>query len=128
MVTPCLTCPNFCTTPDNLPDFEKEIQRIEEHIQMTQNYPIYNEKTKEQLDNLIKIRDQFAKDKSHRGDSAKKKSEEIAQKVEQAIKQLIKKNERINFNTVFIESGVFKSYLYKHPLSMLFLEFQFYSC
>lgn len=72
VVTPCLTCSNFCTTPDNLPDFEREIQRVEEHIQITQNYPIYNEKTKEQLNNLIKIRDQLAEGKSHRGDSAKK--------------------------------------------------------
>lgn len=72
VVTPCLTCPNFCTTPDNLLNFEKEIQRVEEHIKMTQNYPIYNEKTKEQLDNLIKIRDQLAEGKSHRGDGAKK--------------------------------------------------------
>lgn len=46
---------------------------------------------------------------------AKKKSEETVQKVEQAIKQLIKKNNRINFNTVSIESGVSKSYLYNHP-------------
>ncbi|HHL0974473.1 TPA: DUF6262 family protein [Bacillus cereus] len=45
---------------------------------------------------------------------AKKKSEETVQKVEQAIKQLIKKNDRINFNTVSIESGVSKSYLYNH--------------
>ncbi|MEI4605934.1 tyrosine-type recombinase/integrase [Bacillus cereus] len=72
VVTPCLTCPNFCTTPDNLCEFEREIQRVEEHIQMTQNYPIYNEKTKEQLDNLIKIRDQLVEGKSHRGESAKK--------------------------------------------------------
>jgi integrase len=72
VVTPCLTCPNFCTTPDNLSDFEREIERVEEHIEMTQNYPIYNEKTKEQLDNLIKIRDQLAEGKSHRGNSAKK--------------------------------------------------------
>lgn len=45
---------------------------------------------------------------------AKKKREETIQKVEQAIKQLIKKQERINFNTVSIESGVSKSYLYNH--------------
>ncbi|MEI4618193.1 tyrosine-type recombinase/integrase [Bacillus cereus] len=72
VVTPCLTCPNFCTTPDNLCDFEREIRRVEEHIQMTQDYPIYNEKTKEQLDNLVKIRDQLVEGKSHRGESAKK--------------------------------------------------------
>jgi exonuclease VII small subunit len=46
---------------------------------------------------------------------AKKKSEKTVQQVEQAIKQLIKKNERINFNTVAVESGVSKSYLYNHP-------------
>lgn len=72
VVTPCLTCPNFCTTPDNLLDFEREIQKVEEHIEMTKNYPIYNDKTKEQLDNLIKIRDQLAEGKSHRGESVKK--------------------------------------------------------
>jgi hypothetical protein len=72
VVTPCLTCPNFCTTPDNLPDFDLEIQKVKEHIALTQNYPIYNEKTKEQLENLIKIRVQLVEGKSHRGDSAKK--------------------------------------------------------
>ncbi|MGR5970909.1 hypothetical protein ACT7C1_34640 [Bacillus paranthracis] len=45
---------------------------MEEHIQMTQDYPIYNEKTKEQLDNLIKIRDQLVEGKSHRGKVLKK--------------------------------------------------------
>lgn len=72
VVTPCLTCPNFCTTPDNLPDFEQEIKRVEEHIEITRNFPIYNEKTKEQLENLIKIRDYLNQGKAHRGDSAKK--------------------------------------------------------
>ncbi|WP_240627296.1 DUF6262 family protein [Thermoflavimicrobium daqui] len=46
---------------------------------------------------------------------AKKKREETAQQVEQAIKQLIKKNERINFNSVSCEAEVSKSYLYSHP-------------
>ncbi|MDC3416221.1 tyrosine-type recombinase/integrase [Aquibacillus salsiterrae] len=72
VVTPCLTCPNFCTTPENLPDFEREIEKIEEHIEMTKQYPIYNEKTKEQLTNLTKIRDQLNEGKMHRGDSARK--------------------------------------------------------
>ncbi|WP_258073260.1 tyrosine-type recombinase/integrase [Brevibacillus laterosporus] len=72
VVTPCLTCPNFCTTPENLPDFDREIQKVKEHIEITKIYPIYNEKTKEQLDNLIKIRDHLATGKAHRGDSAKK--------------------------------------------------------
>lgn len=46
---------------------------------------------------------------------AKKKSEETVQQVEQAIKQLIKKNDKINFNTISIESGVSKTDLYNHP-------------
>lgn len=45
---------------------------------------------------------------------AKKKREDTIQKVEQAIKQLVKKQGRINFNTISIESGVSKSYLYNH--------------
>jgi len=46
---------------------------------------------------------------------AKRKKEETAEKVEQAIKQLIKQNKRINFNTVAVAAGVSKSYLYNHP-------------
>ncbi|PEU13472.1 DUF6262 family protein [Bacillus sp. AFS019443] len=46
---------------------------------------------------------------------AKKKRDETAQKVEQAIRQLIKENGRINFNTVSCSAGVSKSYLYNHP-------------
>ncbi|MDC3412882.1 hypothetical protein NC797_03825 [Aquibacillus sp. 3ASR75-11] len=72
VVTPCLTCSNFCTTPENLPDFEREIKKIEEHIEMTKHYPIYNKKTKEQLINLTKIRYQLTDGKLHRGNSAKK--------------------------------------------------------
>lgn len=64
--------PKFCASPDNLPDFEREIQHVEGHIQRTKNYPIYNEKTKEQLDTLIKIRDQLAVGKSHRGENTNK--------------------------------------------------------
>jgi hypothetical protein len=46
---------------------------------------------------------------------AKMKKEETAKKVEQAIRQLIKQNERINFNTVTAAAGVSKSYLYNQP-------------
>jgi hypothetical protein len=46
---------------------------------------------------------------------SKKKKEDTIEKVEQAIKQLIKKNERINFNTVTTAKGVSKSYLYNQP-------------
>jgi predicted nuclease with TOPRIM domain len=46
---------------------------------------------------------------------AKRKKVETAGKVEQVIRQLIKQNERINFNTVSIAAGVSKSYLYNNP-------------
>lgn len=72
VITPCLTCPNFCTTPENLPDFEQEIEKVEEHLELTKHYPIYNEKTQEQLANLIRIRDQLSEGKMHRGDGAKR--------------------------------------------------------
>lgn len=45
---------------------------------------------------------------------ARQKKEETVKKVEQAIKQLIKQNRRINFNTVATTAGVSKSYLYNH--------------
>jgi hypothetical protein len=72
VITPCLTCPNFCTTPENLPDFNREIKKVEEHIEMTRHYPIYNEKTLEQLNNLTRVRDQLTEGKAHRGSSAKR--------------------------------------------------------
>jgi hypothetical protein len=46
---------------------------------------------------------------------ARKKKEETAEKVEQAIKQLIKQNDRINFNTIATTAEVSKSYLYNQP-------------
>ncbi|MGR5865047.1 DUF6262 family protein [Bacillus cereus] len=45
---------------------------------------------------------------------AKKKREETLQKVEKAIRQLIKENRCINFNSVSDFAGVSKSYLYNH--------------
>ncbi|WML24425.1 tyrosine-type recombinase/integrase [Neobacillus sp. OS1-33] len=72
VITPCLTCPNFCRTPENLPDFNREIKKVEEHIEMTRHYPIYNEKTLEQLNNLTRVRDQLTEGKAHRGSSAKR--------------------------------------------------------
>lgn len=45
---------------------------------------------------------------------AKKKSEETIRKVDHAIQQLIKENERINFNSISCAAGVSKSYLYNH--------------
>jgi len=46
---------------------------------------------------------------------ATRKSEETLQKVQKAIQKLIKLQKRINFNTVSIEAGVTKSYLYNNP-------------
>ena len=42
------------------------------------------------------------------------KSQKSAQKVDEAIKRLIKNQEKINFNSVSTESGVSKAYLYTH--------------
>ncbi|MDC3416220.1 DUF6262 family protein [Aquibacillus salsiterrae] len=46
---------------------------------------------------------------------AKQKKKETAEKVDQAIKQLISQKERINFNTVATAAEVSKSYLYNQP-------------
>ena len=45
---------------------------------------------------------------------ARQKSEETAKKVDKAIQRLIKAGEKINFNSVSLEAGVSKSYLYTH--------------
>jgi len=45
---------------------------------------------------------------------ARRKSEETARKVDEAIQRLIKAKEKINFNSVALEAGVSKSYLYTH--------------
>jgi len=45
---------------------------------------------------------------------AKKKKEMTANRVDEAIKKLIKKKEKINFNTVSINAGVSKGYLYNN--------------
>ncbi|PPA87641.1 transposase [Brevibacillus laterosporus] len=45
---------------------------------------------------------------------ANQKKEDTRQKVDFAIKKLIKQNRNINFNTVATTAGVSKSYLYNH--------------
>ena len=45
---------------------------------------------------------------------AKKKSAEASIKVDAAIQRLIKSKDRINFNSVSVESGVSKAYLYNN--------------
>ncbi|WP_335574370.1 tyrosine-type recombinase/integrase [Neobacillus vireti] len=86
VITPCLTCPNFCTTPDNLTDFEREIKKVEEHIEMTRGFPIYNEKTQEQLTNLIRVRDQLSEGKAHRGTGAKRILFQFQERKESVVK------------------------------------------
>lgn len=86
VITPCLTCPNFCTTPDNLPDFDREIKKVEEHIEMTRHFPIYNEKTQEQLTNLTRVKDQLSKGKMHRGASAKRTLLQVQEGKESLVK------------------------------------------
>ncbi len=46
---------------------------------------------------------------------AHRKSQNTAQKVDEAIQCLIKNKEKVNFNSVSEESGVSKAYLYTHP-------------
>jgi hypothetical protein len=43
------------------------------------------------------------------------KSQNTAQKVDEAIQHLVKNKEKVNFNSVSAESGVSKAYLYTHP-------------
>ncbi len=45
---------------------------------------------------------------------AKLKTEKTIQKVEEAIKKMIKKQVKINFNSVSAESGVSKAFLYRN--------------
>lgn len=44
----------------------------------------------------------------------KQKSELTAQKVDNAIKKLVREKQKINFNTVSVVSGISKAYLYTH--------------
>lgn len=47
--------------------------------------------------------------------NAKEKKEKTLKKVEQSIKQMIKTQQKINFNSVATHAGVSKTYLYKSP-------------
>lgn len=48
-------------------------------------------------------------------EKAKEKREKTLRKVEQSIKQMIKTQQKINFNSVATHAGVSKTYLYKTP-------------
>jgi integrase len=63
--TPCLTCTNFCTTPNNLPEFEAEIINLENLIERTKDMPIWNEKNQKRHDKLVEIRNTLAKGNIH---------------------------------------------------------------
>lgn len=63
--TPCLTCNNFCTTPDNLAEYDYEIRVTEDLINRTRNMPIWNEKNEERLSHLKTIRHTLAGEQIH---------------------------------------------------------------
>lgn len=63
--TPCLTYNNFCTTPENLFEFDLEIKNTEELIERTIDMPIWNEKNQKRLDHLKNIRTTLAKGLIH---------------------------------------------------------------
>lgn len=63
--SPCLSCNNFCTTPDSLTEFDEEIQKTEALIQKTKNMPIWNEKNQKRLEQLQAIRTTLAKGVIH---------------------------------------------------------------
>ncbi|MGJ5681530.1 tyrosine-type recombinase/integrase [Staphylococcus equorum] len=73
VITPCLdNCPNFCTTPEHISEFDEEIQNVKNVIERTLDMPIYNQKNIKQLDNLMKIKNQLKDGLSFKGDNAKK--------------------------------------------------------
>src|SRR5690625_5194921 len=73
VITPCLdNCPNFCTTPEHIPEFEKEIQNVKDVIERTVDMPIYNQKSQKQLENLNKIKVSLQEGNSFKGTNAKK--------------------------------------------------------
>ncbi|MBS4214590.1 tyrosine-type recombinase/integrase [Neobacillus rhizophilus] len=63
--TPCLTCTNFCTTPDNLPEFDAEINNLDSLIERTKDMPIWNEKNQKRKERLTEIRNTLAIGKIH---------------------------------------------------------------
>lgn len=72
--TPCLTCSNFCTTPENLPEFEMEIKNLESLIERTKDMPIWNEKNQKKYEKLQSIKETLSIGKIHH--PAGKKSRE----------------------------------------------------
>lgn len=63
--TPCLNCNNFCTTPENLPEFEVEIKNLNELIERTKDMPIWNEKNQKRQLKLTEIKDKLQKGQIH---------------------------------------------------------------
>lgn len=63
--TPCLTCSNFCTTPEMLPEFENEIEQTKTLIEKTKDMPIWNEKNERYLDRLTHISNTLKEGKIH---------------------------------------------------------------
>ncbi|MFJ5713261.1 tyrosine-type recombinase/integrase [Neobacillus sp. NPDC093127] len=63
--TPCLTCSNFCTTPEMLPEFEIELERVEALVEKTKDMPIWNEKNVRYRQNIAHIFDTLKEGKIH---------------------------------------------------------------
>ncbi|WP_249870733.1 tyrosine-type recombinase/integrase [Oceanobacillus saliphilus] len=65
VITPCLTCHNFCTTPEHADEFQNEIKQVQAVINRTKDMPIYNEKNQKQLERLTTIYEQLQEGKVH---------------------------------------------------------------
>lgn len=73
VITPCLdNCPNFCTTPEHIPQFENEIQNVIAIIERTKDMPMFNRKNQKQLENFNRIKDLLINGASFNGINAKK--------------------------------------------------------
>lgn len=72
---PCLTCNNFCTTPENIPEFDIEIKHTEDLVKRTKDMPVWNEKNQRRLEKLLTIRETLSSGKIHH--PAGKKAREV---------------------------------------------------
>jgi len=57
----CLECPSFCSTKDDLPEYESEIKRVEGHIKIGEKLDRADwvEKNKQYLENLNRMKDRI---------------------------------------------------------------------
>jgi len=57
----CLECPSFCSTKDDLPDYESEIKCVEGHIKIGEKLDRADwvDKNKQYLENLNRMKDRI---------------------------------------------------------------------